>query len=52
MKTTMKIMLLAVVLVIGTRVVGQDRLYKEGSIWNVQFVRTNAGLGVDQKAIC
>jgi hypothetical protein len=47
MKTTMKIMLVLMVLVIGTRTFAQDRLYKEGSVWTVSFIKTNPGMGVD-----
>jgi hypothetical protein len=47
MKTTMKIMLLVIAMTMGMRSFSQDRLYKEGSVWNVQFVKTNAGMGVD-----
>ena len=47
MKTTMKIMLLVIAMTMGMRSIAQDRTYKEGSVWNIQFVRTNAGQGVD-----
>lgn len=47
MKTTMKIMLLVAVLAIGTRTFAQNRLYKEGSVWNVSFIKTNSGMGED-----
>jgi hypothetical protein len=47
MKTTMKIMLIGLVLLIGTRTFSQDRSYKEGSVWSAQFIKTNAGMGVD-----
>jgi hypothetical protein len=47
MKTTMKIMLVALVLLTGTRAFSQNRQYTEGSVWNVSFVKTNSGMGQD-----
>jgi len=47
MKTTMKIMLVIMVFIIGTRAFAQDRLYKEGSVWSVSFIRSNPGMGMD-----
>jgi hypothetical protein len=47
MKTTMKIILVAVVLLLGTRVFSQERTYKDGSVWNVSFIKTNSGMGND-----
>lgn len=44
MKTTMKIMLLAVVLLIGTRTFAQDRVYKDGSVWTVSLIKTTYGM--------
>jgi hypothetical protein len=44
MKTTFKIVIL--VLMIGTGFIsyGQDKVYKDGPVWSVSFVRTNAGM--------
>lgn len=47
MKTTMKIMLIVMVLIIGTRTFAQERVYKDGSVWNVSFVKTNYGMSND-----
>lgn len=47
MKTTMKIMLLAVVLLMGTRTFAQDRVYKDGSVWTVSLIRTTYGMSDD-----
>jgi hypothetical protein len=47
MKTTMKIMLVAVVLLLGTRTFSQERNYKDGSVWNISFIKTNSGMGDD-----
>jgi len=47
MKTTMKIMLVALVLLTGTHAFSQNRQYTEGSVWNVSFVKTNSGMGQD-----
>lgn len=47
MKTTMNIMLMAMVILIATSTFAQNRLYTEGSVWNVSFVKTNAGMGQD-----
>jgi len=47
MKTTMKIMLLVMVLATGMRTFAQDRLYKDGSVWSVSLIKTNSGMGVD-----
>ena len=47
MKTTMEIMLLVIAMTMGISTFAQDRLYKEGSVWSVQFVKTNTGMGVD-----
>ena len=44
MKTTMKIILLAVVLLIGTRTIAQDRVYKDGSVWTVSLIKTTYGM--------
>jgi len=46
-KTTMKIMLLAMVLFIGTSAFAQNRLYTEGSVWNVSLIKTIPGMGQD-----
>ena len=35
------------VLTIGTRAFAQDCLYKEGSVWNVSFIKTNPGMDMD-----
>lgn len=35
------------VLLIGTRAFSQDRTYKDGSVWSAQFIKTNAGMGID-----
>lgn len=35
------------VFIIGTRAFAQDRLYKEGSVWSVSFIRSNPGMGMD-----
>lgn len=47
MKTTMKIMLVAVVLLFASHTFGQTKLYKDGSVWGVSFIKTNSGMGVD-----
>jgi hypothetical protein len=47
MKTTMKIMLLAVILFMGTRTFAQDRVYKDGSVWTVSLIRTTYGMSDD-----
>ena len=35
------------VLIIGTRTFAQERVYKDGSVWNVSFVKTNYGMSND-----
>ena len=40
-------MLLVIAMTMGISTFAQDRTYKEGSVWNVQFIRTNAGMGVE-----
>jgi hypothetical protein len=44
MKTTYIAFLLLIVFAAGMRVSAQDKGYKEGSVWNVSFVKTNAGM--------
>lgn len=40
-------MLLLMVLILGTTTFAQNRLYKEGSVWSVSFVKSNSGMGED-----
>jgi hypothetical protein len=47
MKTTMKIMLVTVVLFLCSQTFAQTKLYKDGSVWAVSFIKTNSGMGVD-----
>jgi hypothetical protein len=35
------------VLILGTTTFAQNRLYKEGSVWSVSFVKSNSGMGED-----
>jgi hypothetical protein len=47
MKTSIKIMLVAIVFAIAGSASAQTRLYKEGSVWAASFIKTNAGMGED-----
>jgi hypothetical protein len=44
MKTTFKITLLLVLLASSMRIFAQDRVYTEGSVWNVSFIKTTSGM--------
>jgi hypothetical protein len=45
--TTMKIILMLTVFLTGTAAIAQNRLYTEGSVWNVSFIKTIPGMGQD-----
>jgi hypothetical protein len=47
MKTTMKIMLVVVALLIGMQTFAQERLYKPGTVWTVSLIKTTYGMGVE-----
>jgi hypothetical protein len=45
MKTTLKIMVLVIALIAGTTAYSQDRVYKDGSVWDLSFIKTTTGMG-------
>jgi hypothetical protein len=47
MKKLMNIALVVVALTMGTSVFAQKKVYKDGSVWAVSFIKTSANMGVD-----
>jgi hypothetical protein len=47
MKTTIKIMIFAILLTVGSSVFAQNRTFKHGSVWAASFIKTSPGMGVD-----
>jgi hypothetical protein len=45
MKKFMNIMLMVIALAIGTTAFGQDKAYKDGTVWTVGFIKTEANMG-------
>jgi hypothetical protein len=45
MKTTIKILLMVFVLTVSCRTFAQDKVYKDGSVWAVSFVKVNSNMG-------
>jgi hypothetical protein len=45
MKTIVKMILLLVVFSAGITANAQDKVYKDGSVWSVSFIKTNSGMG-------
>jgi hypothetical protein len=47
MKTIVKMILVLVVFAAGITAHAQDKVYKDGSVWSVSFIKTNSGMGDD-----
>ena len=45
MKTTFKIIVLVIALMAGTTAFSQDRVYKDGSVWDLSIIKTTTGMG-------
>jgi hypothetical protein len=45
MKTTIKLAILVIALMAGTRTFSQDRVYKDGSVWDLSFIKATTGMG-------
>ncbi|MCX6244142.1 MAG: hypothetical protein NTU98_05495 [Bacteroidetes bacterium] len=45
MKTTFKIIVLLIALMAGTTAYSQDRVYKDGSVWDLSIIKTTTGMG-------
>jgi hypothetical protein len=47
MKSTITIVLMVLVLALGGKTFAQEKLYKDGSVWNLSFIKSTTGMGVD-----
>ena len=45
MKTTVKIFLIAILFALSTTTFAQEKGYKDGSVWNVSFIKVNSNMG-------
>jgi hypothetical protein len=45
MKTMIKMVMVVTAVVMATGVFAQDRTFKDGSVWAISMIKTNAGMG-------